>query len=70
VRGVAGQGPAQRAGLQAGDVITAVDGADVTALGLSGVTYAVVDRPPGTRLPLTVQRGDQTLTLTVELGAP
>lgn len=67
VGGVAADGPAAAAGVKSGDQITAVDGAPVT--GLETLTEAVAARQPGEALPLTLQRGEETLTVTVILGA-
>lgn len=49
--------PAQRAGIQVGDVIIAVDGADVTKLDLTDA-IALIRGPRGTQVVLTIQRGD------------
>jgi putative serine protease PepD len=59
--------PAEKAGLQAGDVITAVGNKKLdtnTALADVIKTYK-----PGDKVELSVTRGAQTLKLTVELGA-
>ncbi len=57
--------PAQRAGLQAGDIFVTVNGEDVT-----GMTYlelsSRVRGPAGTTVDIEIQRGDITLTFTVE----
>ena len=50
--------PAQQAGLQVGDVVTRVDGKDVTHLSLTEAT-ALIRGPHGTRVTLTLQRGTQ-----------
>ncbi|MCF2532273.1 S41 family peptidase [Yinghuangia soli] len=50
-------GPAARAGIKAGDVLAAVDGAPAAELGLAGVV-ARLRGPAGTALVLTVVRGD------------
>ncbi|MBI5301146.1 MAG: PDZ domain-containing protein [Chloroflexi bacterium] len=59
--------PAAKAGLQVGDVITAVGGTKVDA------NHALADliaaKKPGDKVDLSVTRGTQSLTLTVELGA-
>jgi len=59
--------PAAKAGLKAGDVITALDGEDVRDPG------ALVDQlhqcQPGDRVRLRVRRGDERLVLRVRLGA-
>ncbi len=59
-------GPAEKAGVQIGDMIRAVDGLTVNEL-TSGHEIAMMLRGPiGTAVPLTVQRGEQTLTLPVQ----
>jgi putative serine protease PepD len=58
--------PAAKAGMKAGDVITAVDGravADADAL-----TAAIGTRSPGSKLTLTLRRNGATRTVTVTLG--
>ncbi|MFD9392928.1 trypsin-like peptidase domain-containing protein [Streptomyces sp. NPDC060000] len=60
-------GPADRAGVRAGDVITEVDGKPVH----SGEELIVRTRAhrPGDRLALTVERGGRERTLTLVLGS-
>ncbi len=53
----AGQ-PAERAGLRVGDVIIAVDGKDVTKLGLTEA-ITLIRGPKGSHVVLLVRRGDQ-----------
>jgi Do/DeqQ family serine protease len=59
-------GPAARAGLKSGDVIQAIDGAQVEDEGV--LTYLIATRRPGDTVVLTVRRAGQTLSphLTVE----
>ncbi|MEM9883694.1 MAG: trypsin-like peptidase domain-containing protein [Planctomycetota bacterium] len=60
-----GGGPADRAGLRPGDVVTAVAGepvADVDAL-----RFAVASYPPGETIDVTVRRGDTELDVDVAL---
>jgi len=59
--------PAERAGIQAGDLITRIDGADVRGLGLEEAVKRMRGTP-GTRVTLTIARGSapQPLVLTVE----
>jgi len=66
VGAVPDEGPAKSAGVEPGDVITAINGdaiQDVQAL-----VEAVGEAKVGDELTLTVQRGEQTLELTVELA--
>jgi S1-C subfamily serine protease len=59
-------GPADQAGLQAGDIITAVNG---TALNASHALDMVMSQfAPGTSVKVDVLRGGQTIQLTVVLG--
>ncbi|MCC2959988.1 S41 family peptidase [Massilia sp. IC2-278] len=59
--------PAERAGIQAGDLITRIDGADVRGLGLDEAVKRMRGTP-GTRVTLTIARvsAPQPLVLTVE----
>ena len=59
--------PAQRAGLAAGDVITAVDGKSVSSS--SDLTSAVAASSPGEKIVLTINRGGATKQLTVTVGS-
>jgi S1-C subfamily serine protease len=59
--------PAARAGILAGDVITAIG--DVSVTGVGDITNALTRYPPGSRVPVTVARGSERLTLDVTLGA-
>ncbi|HEX4884904.1 MAG TPA: PDZ domain-containing protein [Casimicrobiaceae bacterium] len=58
-------GPAQRAGLAAGDVVIAADGIKV---GADGLDTALGRRAPGDRLALHVFRRDELMTFDVTLG--
>ncbi|MBI4785736.1 MAG: PDZ domain-containing protein [Chloroflexi bacterium] len=58
--------PAQKAGLQAGDIITAVDSANVDQSHPLG--DLIQAHKPGDKVTLSVMRGSQSLTLNVELG--
>ncbi len=62
VRGIAAGSPAEIAGLHSGDVITAAAG---LPLALSGDAYQAFANNTGKAIPLTVKRGDQTLTLMI-----
>lgn len=59
-------GPAARTDLKLGDVITAIDGVDVTGPN-RGQAHALLRAAPGTKLALALQRG---ATVTVVLAAP
>src|SRR4051794_317130 len=63
---VAQSGPGAAAGLQKGDLVTAVDGKAIHDA--NGLIAAIEAARPGQRLTLTVQRGSQRLTLTATLG--
>jgi putative serine protease PepD len=59
--------PAEAAGLKAGDVVVAVDGATVE--GAAGLIAAIRDLEPGDSTTITVQRGDERLDFVAELGS-
>jgi putative serine protease PepD len=59
-------GPAADAGVQAGDVVTAIDGETVDAP--EDVVAAIEDKSPGDRVELTVTRGGSEDTIEVTLG--
>jgi S1-C subfamily serine protease len=59
--------PAAKAGLQVGDVITAVDGQQIDAQH-SLVDMLIFDHKPGDKIKLTVDRNGSTQELTVTLG--
>ena len=61
---VADGAPAQEAGMQAGDILIAVDGTDVTNLGTSNLS-SLVRGEENTSVQLTVQRGTEEKTFTV-----
>jgi S1-C subfamily serine protease len=62
----AGVSPAQQAGLQAGDVIVAVNGTPINDnTDLSG---ALANLKPGTKVDLKIVRGTSTSTITLTLG--
>ena len=60
------EGPAQDAGILAGDVITRFDGQEVRDAG--DLTRRVADAPIGEAVPVIVQRKGRTETLQVTLG--
>ena len=59
-------GPAEKAGLQANDIITAADGKEIS--GKSGLSSIIADCAAGNKLTLSVYRQGQTLTVTVTVG--
>jgi Do/DeqQ family serine protease len=61
-------GPADRAGLRQGDVITAVD--DKPVIDASTVSYAVGAVRPGDTVKLTYRRGDATRVVSFRAEAP
>lgn len=67
VDAITADSPAAKAGLQVGDVITAVGGTKIDA------THSLADlvqaKKPGDNVDLAVTRGNQNLTITVTLGA-
>ena len=58
---------AEQAGLQAGDVVTAVDGRVVE--GPDGLVAAIRSMAPGDQVTLTYERNGETATTTVTLGS-
>jgi len=64
---VAKGGPAEAAGLQKDDYITAVDGKPAAALKLYEVRKAMRNEKPGTVVTFKVMRGDRTLDFKVTL---
>lgn len=65
--GVGNGSPAQTAGLRAGDVIVAIEGAPATSK--DDVRKAIQARKPGDELTIEVQRDGQTRTVTATLGS-
>ena len=66
VGAVTSGGPAEAAGLKAGDIVTAIDGKKVSGSG--DLVSAIAARSPGDRIELTVKRGSGTQTLTATLA--
>jgi S1-C subfamily serine protease len=66
VGGVVAGGPAEKAGLQSGDKITAIDGRQIQSS--DDVSSAVAARKPGEQAKVTVERAGNRRTLTVDLG--
>jgi serine protease Do len=58
--------PAERAKLQAGDVILKFDGADITDF--KSLADAVASHQPRERVKVVVQRGEETVELKLQLG--
>ena len=63
---VASSGPAAKAGIQQGDVITAVDGTTVTDA--QGLLTILAQKKPGDTITLKIDRNGTTLTVQVQLG--
>ena len=66
VQGVVPGGPADEAGIRPGDVILAVDGQEIDQQ--TTFTEALFVHDPGDTVPVTIQRGDEELTVDVTLG--
>jgi len=60
------KGPAANSGIKVGDVITSVDGVNVTGADAAHA-WTLMNAPPGTKLALGLKRGT---TVTVTLAAP
>jgi membrane-associated protease RseP (regulator of RpoE activity) len=60
-------GPAQRAGVQPGDVITQVDGQPITSPGI--LDAAIATKQPGQQVQLLVNRYGQSLVLYATVGS-
>jgi serine protease Do len=67
IGGVVSGSPADKAGLKANDVITAVDGTDITTNGQ--LVQLIQAKAPGTQVKITFYRGASKSTVTVTLGA-
>lgn len=68
IKDVSAGGPAQEAGILAGDVLTHASGTDVTTITLEE-TKSIVKGEEGTTVDLTILRDGQELVLTVERRA-
>ena len=66
VSSVESDGPAAKAGIQAGDVIRSVDGTVVRTP--EQIRRAVEEKSPGSRVEVTYDRGDSELRAMVRLG--
>jgi putative serine protease PepD len=66
VEGVSSGGPADKAGVRSGDVVTALG---TTAIkGSNDLVAAIATHKPGERVTVSVRRGSKTIKLTVTLG--
>ena len=59
-------GPAEKAGLKVGDVVTSVNGKEVTQD--QSLSYLVNNLQPGTRVPITLLRDGKTMTVTATIA--
>jgi putative serine protease PepD len=66
VRGVTAGGPAQDAGIRAGDTLLSIGGTPVH--NFSGIAAAVNAHKPGDAVDVRVSRGGRTVTIRVKLG--
>ncbi|PQM28566.1 protease [Sphingopyxis lindanitolerans] len=66
VQRVEDDGAAAKAGLKRGDVVTKINGKDVTPS--QTLSYLVANTKPGTRIPIEVVRDGKTLTLNAVIG--
>lgn len=66
IRAVTPGGPADRAGLQQGDVITKINGRPVNED--DRMAYLVANLQPGSRIPMEIVRNGQRRNLTVAIG--
>ena len=67
VNSVAEDGPAAQAGIQQGDIITAVDGEQITSA--DGLIIAIREHEVGEKVTLTVMRGTDKQDIEVTLGS-
>ena len=66
VQSVQSDGPADSAGLRPGDVLVKIGARAITSQ--QDVLRSVAGEPPGTKVDVTVHRGDKDMTLTVKLA--
>ena len=66
VQSVSSGGPADAAGLRAGDIVTALG--STTIKGTNDLVATIAAHRPGDRVTATVRRGSQTIKVTVTLG--
>ena len=67
IRSVDSRGPAGRAGLKRNDIILGFEGK--SGLSADRLDYLIAQSKPGQRVPITIQRGHDSLDLEVEMGA-
>lgn len=60
--------PAERAGLLRGDVIRRIDGIDIRSMNLRYIVDNLVRGAEGSSMELTIERGEETISLRVERG--
>lgn len=65
--GVSEGSPAEKAGLEAGDIITSFGGKKIS--NLYDFTYAIGSFVPGDKVEVIVKRGDEEIKLEIELGS-
>lgn len=66
VAGVVSGGPADRAGLEPGDILLSIDGQAV--LDARTTMSNIASIPPGTSLPLTIVRSGERMDITLDVG--
>jgi hypothetical protein len=69
VAAVAPNSSAARAGIMPGDLVVAVDGVSVTELNGAGVSMLIDDHANGTNVAITIARGAEKKTVTVQVEA-
>ena len=67
IQSVTSGGPADNAGIQSGDVITALGSTKIK--GTNDLVGAIATHKPGEKVTVTVRRGSQTKNVTVTLGS-
>ena len=58
--------PAEKAGLQAGDIVVKFDGKEITDF--DSLFAAVAEHQPGERVKVVVKRGEETKELQLKIG--
>ncbi|MET9424050.1 trypsin-like peptidase domain-containing protein [Streptomyces sp. NPDC006540] len=66
VASVAGDGPAAKAGIRAGDIITKLDGTEITTI--TSLAEVLASKRPGEEVSVTLERGGRERAVTVTLG--